>query len=97
MQCVGMVGKLPTPKGSTMFYDTGRQITPVQLAEVLALQHSVSNSNGETRERAILKIIETMTKVANEVNVYPVGQAALAGDGRILVTEPWFESYENQD
>jgi len=30
------------------------------------------------------------------VNVYPVGQAGLTDDGRIVTTEPWFEEDETK-
>ena len=83
VQCVGMVGKYPTPKGLLMFYDTGRCLTPVDLAEALALQHSFFQ-----------KLYKFMNEIAHKVDVYPIGQAALADDGRIFVTEPWFESKE---
>lgn len=94
VDCVGMVGKLPTPKGLLMFWDTGKSISPLQLAEIIALQHSVFSATGKSQKEAWGKVTELMTKITQETNVYPVGQAALADDGRILVTEPWFESKE---
>lgn len=93
IECQGMVGKYPTPKGLMMFYDTGRCLTPVELAEALALQHSFF-SDGVNEEKVSRKSYEFMNEVAHKVNVYPVGFAALADDGRIFVTEPWFESKE---
>lgn len=86
-----MVGKLPTPKGLVMFYDTGRCLSPVQLTEALALQHSFF-SNGVDKEKATEEINNFINGIIQKVGVYPVGQAALADDGRILVSEPWFES-----
>ncbi len=94
VDCIGMVGKFPTPKGLLMFWDTGRTIAPVQLAELLALQHSVFNATGETRKEAWGKVASLMREVAHQANVYPTGQAAVADDGRILVTEPWFSEKE---
>ena len=94
VDCVGMVGKYPTPKGSVMFYDTGRTVSPVDLAEALALQHSAFTGSGASKEEAKKKAYKFVEEIAKKVNVYPVGYAALTDDGRILVTEPWFESKE---
>ncbi len=94
VNCVGMVGRYPTPKGSLMFWDTGKSITPVQLVEALALQHSISNATGRAKKEAIGKAYELIMEVVNQTNVYPIGQAALDGDGRILVTEPFYEEKE---
>ncbi len=93
VECVGMVGKLPTPEGLLMFYDTGRCLTPVELAEALAFQHTFF-SNGIDKGKVTEKLLDFVAEIAHKVNVYPVGQAAIASDGRILVTEPWFESEE---
>jgi len=77
VECVGIVGKYPTPKGLLMFWDTGRNINPVQLAEFLGLQHSVFQATGKQREEAIRRIQAKATEMANQVNVWPVGYAAL--------------------
>ena len=95
VDCVGMIGKFPTPKGLLMFWDTGKSMTPVQLAESLALQHSVFGATGEKRKEAIKKISNLIIEIAHQVNVYPIGQAALADDGRILVTEPYYDEKES--
>lgn len=97
VECIGMVGKYPTPKGLLMFWDTGRAVTPVQLAEMYALQHSVFQATGKQREEAINKIYAKATELANQVNVWPVGFAALVDDGRIFVSEPWFNEKEEGD
>lgn len=86
-----MVGKFQTPDGLLMFWDTGRSVTPVQLAEALALQLSAFSGTRNERREAAREAAKFVNKIAQQVNVYPVGKAALAGDGRILVTEPWFE------
>ena len=91
VECVGMVGKYPTPKGLVMFYDTGRSVTPVMLAEIIALQHSFYQLPESKRGDVTEKLIKKAKELAQQVNVYPAGFAALADDGRILVTEPWFE------
>ncbi len=93
VDCVGMVGKFPTPKGLVMFYDTGRCLSPIELAEALALQHSYF-SEGINSKDVSKKLYDFINGVAHKVNVFPVGQAALADDGRIFVTEPWFKSKE---
>jgi hypothetical protein len=97
VECTGMVGKYPTPKGLLMFWDTGRQITPVQLAEMFALQHSVFQTTGKQRQDAFNKIMSKATEMAQQVNVWPEGYAALTEDGRIFVTEPWFNEKEEDD
>ncbi|GAI05718.1 unnamed protein product, partial [marine sediment metagenome] len=74
---------------------TGKSITPVQLAESLALQHSVFSATGEERKEAIKKTSNLIIEIAHQVNVYPVGQAALADDGRILVSEPYYDEKED--
>ena len=90
VDCIGMVGKLPTPKGFLMFWDTGKVTTPVQLAEVLALQHSVFSATGKAKQEAADRTWKLITEIAYQVNVWPAGKAALADDGRILVTEPYY-------
>ena len=91
VDCIGMVGKLPTPKGKKMFWDTGRSVTPVQLAELLALRHSYFSSTAEEIKEITSKIYSLMRELAEGINVYPIGFAGIADDGRVLVTEPWFE------
>ena len=93
VQCIGMVGKFPTPEGLLMFYDTGRCLSPLDLAEAMALQHSYF-SKGVNKEEVSEKLYRFMNEVEKKVDVYPIGQAAIADDGRILVTEPFFESKE---
>jgi len=94
VECVGMVGKFPTPKGLVTFYDTGKSVSPVELVEALALQHSAFTGTPASKEQAGKKAYKFIEEIAQKVNVYPVGYAALTDDGRILVTEPWFESKE---
>ena len=94
VDCIGMVGRLETPKGLLMFWDTGKAITPIQFAEILALQHSVFSATGKAQQDAVDKIFKLTTEIIHQVNVWPVGQGALADDGRILVTEPWYEEKE---
>jgi hypothetical protein len=94
IECKGMIGKFPTPQGMQTMYDTGQSLSPVDLAEALALQHSVFNATGALQDKAIQRLRDFMTEVVNKVNVYPVGYAGLSDDGRILVTEPWYEAKE---
>jgi len=91
IQCIGMVGKYPTPKGLLMFYDTGRCLSPTDLAEALALQHSYF-SGGVDKGKVAEKLYSFMNEIAHKADVYPIGQATLIDDGRIIVTEPWFEA-----
>lgn len=44
--CLGIVGKLPTPDGPQTFYDTGRTVSPADVARALALQSAVCNTTG---------------------------------------------------
>ncbi|HUV52910.1 MAG TPA: hypothetical protein VMW64_07530 [Dehalococcoidia bacterium] len=94
IECIGIVGKFPTPKGLVTFYDTGISVSAVEVAEAMALQHAVFNATGEAQKIAIEKVKQFTIEIAQKVNVYPKGYAAFADDGRILVTEPWFESKE---
>lgn len=91
VDCIGMVGKFPTPKGLVMFWDTGRLVSPVDFAEIIALQHSAFSGSRNNRRRAMAQVYNHVSRIAHEVNVWPIGIAAVADDGRILVTEPWFE------
>jgi len=91
VECLGIVGKFPTPKGIQMFYDTGIKLSAVDIAEALILQHSYLAGIGEQEDTA-KQVYDFATRMAKKANVYPIGYAALAEDGRILVTEPWFES-----
>jgi len=97
MKRVECIGKVDVGNAPMAFWDTGRLVTPVQLAEVMALQHSAFFACGKTRQEAMKKIYEKATEIAHQVNVYPVGKAALADDGRILVTEPYFNEKEAGD
>lgn len=90
VSCLGIVGKLPTPKGLQTYYDTGRKISPIELAEALTLQHSYFMGIGKSEDTA-KQLHDFATQIAKRTNVYPKGYAALTDDGRILVTEPWFE------
>jgi hypothetical protein len=90
VDCLGIVGKLPTPKGLRTFWDTGRRISAVEVAEAITLQHSYFLGVGE-QKNTTNQLYDFATRIATKANVYPVGYAALADDGRILVTEPWFE------
>jgi len=92
--CIGMVGKLPTPEGSVMFYDIGRKVSPAQLNEVRQLLYKAFSGNHKTREEARKRISAKVTEIAKQVNVYPVGKAMLVEDGRILVTESYFNEKE---
>ena len=96
VECIGMVGRYPTPDGEMTFYDTGRFVAPEDLAEALALQHSAFAVTGRQRRKVVREITRLLMKITRKVNVYPVGKAALADDGRILVSEPWFESKNQQ-
>lgn len=88
------MGKFPTPNGMQTFYDTGQKISPTELAEAMVLQHSMAQGIGK-EEDTVKQIFDFLTKIAKKANVYPVGFAALAEDGRVLVTEPWFESKDD--
>lgn len=94
VECLGIVGKFPTPDGMVTFYDTGRKMSPVDIAEAITLQHSYFGGIGEQGETA-KQLYDFTTRIAKKANVYPIGYAALAEDGRILVTEPWFESKDS--
>jgi hypothetical protein len=97
VECKGMVGKYPNPKGKGMiaFYDTGVSIPPEDVAEAITLQHlAFFATTAAARQQAMEKVVEFTKAMAKKVNVYPKGMAALAEDGRILVTEPYFESKE---
>lgn len=96
VDCVGMVGKYPTPKGLVMFWDTGKSVSPVQLAESQAIQHAVYNSSNKDRTRAMEKAGKIVMELARAANVYPEGFAVLADDGRMLVTEPWYFEEESE-
>ena len=94
VECIGIVGKFPTPKGAQTFYDTGRKVSAVDVAEALTLQHSYFGGIGK-QEDTTKQLYDFATRMAKKVNVYPIGYAALAEDGRILVTEPWFEAKDD--
>lgn len=94
VECLGIVGKFPTPKGMKTFYDTGRKVSAVDVAEAITLQHSYFAGIGGQEETA-KQLYGFATQMAKKANVYPIGYAALAEDGRILVTEPWFEVKED--
>ena len=92
IECIGMVGKFPTPEGLVMFYDTGRSIELGDLAELMAKRSSLIEAGPGSIKEAGEGIFELAIEIANKTDVYPAGYAAVAEDGRILVTEPWFES-----
>lgn len=89
-----MVGKYPTPKGLIMFWDTGRKINLEQLNRARALQYASFYATGKIKVDARNKIYNLATDIAHEVNVWPEGYAALTDDGRIFVSEPWFNEKE---
>jgi len=93
IECLGIVGRFPTPNGLRTYYDTGRKLSPTELAEAIVLQHSMVQGIGDESE-TVEQLFDYMTRVINKANVYPIGYGALIGDGRIIVTEPWFESKE---
>lgn len=96
VECVGEAGECPTPKGMMMFWDTGKFITPVQLAEAMALQRFAFCAEGKVRKEAGMKLGKLAMQTALDNNVYPPppGYAALADDGRILVSTPYYEQKE---
>lgn len=81
VECFGIVGKLSTPKGPQTFYDTGRAVSPVDVARASALRYAVFNTTGKMHEKAMERMGELVIEVAMKVNVYPVGQAGLMDDG----------------
>ncbi len=91
MRRVECIGKVDVGNAPMAFWDTGRRVTPIQLAEITALQYTAFFACGhKLREEARRRIWEKANEIAHQVNVYPVGKAALSDDGRILVTEPYF-------
>ncbi|GAI35400.1 unnamed protein product, partial [marine sediment metagenome] len=60
--------------------------------ELMALQSRLSEATPESLEQSKRDIFEQCAEIARKTDVYPVGYAAIADDGRIFVTEPWFES-----
>lgn len=74
------------------FYDTGRKVSREDLAKAQALQYAAFYATGEIAQDAREKALEHVKTIAKKVNVFPMGKAALTDDGRILVTEPWYEA-----
>jgi hypothetical protein len=78
--------------GSLTFYDTGRSLAPADFAEAIALQHSYFAVTGRDQKRLVAqKLYDFVASLAKKTGVIPIGKSALSDDGRILVTEPYFE------
>ncbi len=91
IQCMGIVGRYETPTGLLTFYDTGVIVPPADMAELLTLHKLVLS--GKLAEVGN-KIFPLMRDIAHKANVYPKGYASVAEDGRIFVTEPFYEAKE---
>ncbi len=94
VNCVGMVGRLPTPGGEFMFWDTGKSATPVQFEEALGQQQALANA--EDLKKAVKKAAEVLSPICMAFNVYPPTGCvvAMADDGRILVASPYYDEKE---
>ena len=92
VDCVGMIGKMPTPEGECMFWDTGRTISKEQMKIILALQWQAFHGNAHEQTHAWAKLKTISTDIAVECNVYPPKYACMMDDCRIVVNTPWFKS-----
>lgn len=91
VDCVGMVGKLPTPDGPQNFWDTGKKVNEDALNRIKALQYASFYAPGDVKRDARNKLKLITIQITKEFNVYAVKLAGIADDGRILVNTPWFE------
>jgi hypothetical protein len=95
--CVGVVGTYDIPTGRTTFYDTGRKVSSENLDRIKALQHTYFKTRGKEQKKITEKIVELTKEITKESGVYPLkGQAAIAEDGRIFVTQPRFHTPEEE-
>ena len=90
VDCAGMIGKMPTPEGECMFWDTGKKITAEQMKRIKTLQWQAFNGNHRERQDAMNKLKTITNDIAMEANVYPPKFAGMTDDCRIVVNTPWF-------
>ena len=94
VQCVGMIGKLPTPEGECLFWDTGKKITIEQTKILKSLQWQACYGNRKEQTHAWDRLKTIAQDIATAQNVYPPKYAGLTDDGRIVVNTPWFKTKE---
>ena len=92
VDCLGMIGKMPTPEGECLYWDTGKKITDEQLKKIKTLQWQACYGNHRERQDAWKKLKTITNEIAQECNVYPPKYAGMTDDCRIVVNTPWFKS-----
>jgi hypothetical protein len=98
VKCVGIVGSYDIPMGRVTMYDTGRKISPENFDRIKALQHTYFKTSGKEHKQIVQKIQDLTKEIIEAAGVYPVaGQGAFADDGRIFVTQPCFNTPEEEE
>ena len=94
IDCKGIVGRYNTPKGFLTFYDTGIVVNPEDMAELLVLYKTAFNNKEVDMDKLQSQMFAVVNKIALQNNVYSPGIITIAEDGRIFVTEPFYETKE---
>jgi hypothetical protein len=73
------------------FWDTGVFLTPLELAEGMAMQHSAFMlPEGHEKRKLVRKIADYCMEVSRKHNVWPDGKCGLTEDARIIVDKPYY-------
>lgn len=87
------IGRIATPSGVLPFWDSGKRVSPVDLAEIAGFQVAIQNApNSRERSKAKKALWKWMEGLAERVSIWePSVSVAVADDGHVVVSSPEYD------